>query len=74
MSLPTAPSSTVPSHESPNDLATETSSAASKALESVPSADVGTSAGSSAGKTTKSQVEQAADKVFEQREGKEREG
>ncbi|KAI4120768.1 MAG: hypothetical protein LQ338_006777 [Usnochroma carphineum] len=77
MSLPTAPSSTVPSHESPansDTLSTNTSSAVSEALGSVPGADVGSSAGSSAGSSMKGQVEELADKVFEQREGKEKEG
>ncbi|KAL8724098.1 MAG: hypothetical protein Q9181_006987, partial [Wetmoreana brouardii] len=81
MSLATAPSA-ARTHESPGNSSTlsapasETSaiSAVSEALESVPEADAGTSRGSAAAAKMKGQVEEVAEKVFEQREGKEREG
>ncbi|KAL8699374.1 MAG: hypothetical protein Q9201_006032 [Fulgogasparrea decipioides] len=81
MSLATALSA-ARTHESPANSSTlsaptsETSaiSAVSEALDSVPEVDAGTSSGSAAAKKTKGQVEELAENVFEQREGKEREG
>ncbi|KAL8975846.1 MAG: hypothetical protein Q9205_008036 [Flavoplaca limonia] len=84
MPLPN-PSTAAPTHESPFNSSTvsapasETSnpdapSKISQMLDSAPDTDVGASQGSTAGKQMKSQVEEAAEKVFEQREGKEREG
>lgn len=46
----------------------------SQVLDSAPGTDVGSTEGSSAGKHTKSQVEEAAARVFEAREQKEKEG
>ncbi|KAL8732758.1 MAG: hypothetical protein Q9166_002539 [cf. Caloplaca sp. 2 TL-2023] len=84
MPLPTAPSA-ARTHESPSNSSTlsgpaseisntDPSSDISKLLDSAPDTDVGASQGSSAGKQMKSQVEEAAEKVFAQREGKGREG
>ncbi|KAL8877041.1 MAG: hypothetical protein Q9192_008753 [Flavoplaca navasiana] len=84
MPLPN-PSTAAPTHESPSNSSslsapasetsnTNLSSKISQILDSAPDTDVGASQGSTAGKQMKSQVEEAADKVFEQREGKEREG
>ena len=84
MSLPGAPSA-ARTHESPSNSSTlaapnaetssvDPSSAVKRALESEPDADAGASAGSSAAGTMKSQVEEAAEKVFQEREGKEKEG
>ncbi|KAL9001082.1 MAG: hypothetical protein Q9188_005528 [Gyalolechia gomerana] len=75
MSLPTAPSA-ARTHESPANSSTisapntETtpSSTVAKALESVPDADSGASKGSKAAEGMKTQVEEAAEKIFEQRE------
>lgn len=84
MPLPT-PLTAAPTHESPSNSSTlsapvsetsntDPSSTISQILDSVPATDVGASQGSTAGEQMKSQVEEAAEKVFEQREGKEREG
>ena len=84
MPLPT-PLTAAPTHESPSNSSTlsapvsetsntDPSSTISQILDSAPATDVGASQGSTAGKQMKSQVEEAAEKVFEQREGKEREG
>lgn len=81
MSLPTAPSA-ARSHESPANSSTlsvpvsetNTSSAVTQALESVPEADTGASKGSDAAQKMKGQIEEAADKLFEEREGKDKEG
>ena len=81
MSLPTAPSA-ARSHESPANSSTQSAptsetsanNAVTAALDSVPGADAGASKGSDAAATSKGQIEEAADKLFAQREGKEREG